>query len=90
MKFAFWQIKLDNYSSCLCTFTNPFAQFSFCQLPFSIKSTSEVQQKRNIALFDNIPDVHIDFADLLNAVYNKVDCDIIFCTVLKRAKCYND
>ena len=48
MKYAFWQIKLDNYSSRLCTFNTPFGRFSFCRLPLGIKSAPEVLQKRNI------------------------------------------
>ena len=33
IKDTFWQIKLDNYSTHLCTFYNPFGLFSFCRLP---------------------------------------------------------
>ena len=89
MKDAFWQIKLDNYSSRLCTFNTPFGRFSFCRLPFGIKSASEVLQKRNIELFGDIPGVRIIFDDLLIAAHDEAEHDVIFRTVLERARRYN-
>lgn len=45
---GFWQIKLDDESTKLCTFNSPFGRYSFKRLPFGIKSASEVYQ-RNIS-----------------------------------------
>ena len=89
MKDAFWQIQLDNYSSRLCTFNTPFGRFSFCRLPFGIKSAPEVLQKRNMELFGDIPGVHIIFDDLLIAAHDEAKHDVIFRTVLERARRYN-
>lgn len=41
-KDGYWQIKLDEPSSRLCTFNMPWGRFRFLRLPFGIKSASEV------------------------------------------------
>ncbi|KAK0139061.1 hypothetical protein N1851_024415 [Merluccius polli] len=40
-KDGYWQIKLDEPSSKLCTFNTPWGRFRFLRLPFGIKSASE-------------------------------------------------
>ncbi|XP_033756234.1 uncharacterized protein K02A2.6-like [Pecten maximus] len=42
---GFWQLKLDEESSKLCTFNSPFGRYSFRRLPFGIKSAPEVYQR---------------------------------------------
>jgi len=46
LKDGFWNIKLDNESSKLCTFNTPFGRYSFCRCPFGISSIPEVFQKK--------------------------------------------
>ena len=88
MKDAFWQIKLGNYSSRLCTFNTPFGRCSFCRLLFGIKSAPEILQKRNMELFGDIPGVHIIFDDHI-ASHDEAEHDVIFRMVLERARRYN-
>ncbi|KAK0144211.1 hypothetical protein N1851_017415 [Merluccius polli] len=45
-KDGYWQIKLDEPSSKLCTFNTPWGRFRFLRLPFGIKSASESRQKQ--------------------------------------------
>ncbi|KAL1277373.1 hypothetical protein QQF64_024046 [Cirrhinus molitorella] len=42
---GFWQIRLDEESSKLCTFNTPFGRYSFTRLPFGISSAPEVFQR---------------------------------------------
>ena len=53
-KSGFWQIKLDEASSKLCTFNSPFGRYRFTRLPFGIKSAPEVFQKSMSNLFEDI------------------------------------
>lgn len=41
---GFWQIKLDEESSKLCTFNTPIGRHRFLRLPFGVSSASEVFQ----------------------------------------------
>jgi hypothetical protein len=39
---GYWQMKLNEQSSKLCTFNTPFGRYRFTRLPFGIKSAPEV------------------------------------------------
>jgi hypothetical protein len=41
---GYWQMKLNEESSKLCTFNTPFGRYRFTRLPFGIKSAPEVFQ----------------------------------------------
>ena len=41
---GYWQMKLNEESSKLCTFNIPFGRYRFTRLPFGIKSAPEVFQ----------------------------------------------
>ena len=50
---AFWHVKLDETSSYLTTMITPFGRFRWARLPFGLKVSSEIFQKRlNDALCD--------------------------------------
>ncbi|KAJ8349864.1 hypothetical protein SKAU_G00249940 [Synaphobranchus kaupii] len=66
-KDGYWQIKLDEPSSKLCTFNIPWGRFRFLRLPFGIKSASEVFQQKNCETFGHIPGVHIIAEDMIIA-----------------------
>jgi len=51
---GFWQLKLTDESSKLCTFNTPFGRYRFKRLPFGINSASEVFQKAMSEMFDDI------------------------------------
>ena len=46
VKEAFWHIKLDEYSSILTTMITPIGRFRWARLPFGLKVSSEIFQKR--------------------------------------------
>ena len=42
---GYWQLKLDEESSKLCTFNTPFGRYRFLRLPFGIVSAREIFQR---------------------------------------------
>lgn len=53
-KDGYWQVKLDETSSNLCTFNSPWDHYKFLKLRFAIKTASEVFQQKNCETFRNI------------------------------------
>ena len=43
-KSGFWQLKLDEESSLLCTFNTPIGRYRFTRLPFGVKCAPEIFQ----------------------------------------------
>lgn len=86
MKDGFWQIKLDESSSRLCTFNTPFGRYSMLRMPFGISSAPEIFQKRSNELFGDIPGVNIVFDDLIIAAADDSEHDRILKQVLDRAQ----
>ncbi|PFX16138.1 Uncharacterized protein K02A2.6 [Stylophora pistillata] len=68
---GYWQVKLDEASSKLCTFNTPFGIYRFTRLPFGIKSAPEVFQNHMTELFTDVEGVKVIVDDLL--VWGKDD-----------------
>jgi len=62
---GYWQVKLDEASSKLCTFNTPYGRYRFTRLPFGIKSAPEMFQHRMSELFEDIEGVKAIVDDLL-------------------------
>lgn len=88
-KDGYWQIKLDEPSSKLCTFNTPWGRFRFLRLPFGIKSASEVFQQKNHETFGDIQGVHIIADDMIIAASSEQEHDDILRKVMERAKTAN-
>ena len=88
-KDGYWQIKLDEPSSKLCTFNTPWGRFRFLRLPFGIKSASEVFQQKNCETFGDIPGVYIIADDMIIAASSEQEHDVILQKVMERAKTAN-
>jgi hypothetical protein len=86
LKDSYWQVKLDESSSRLCTFNTPFGRYRFKRMPFGITSASEILQKRAYKAFGDIEGVHIIADDMLLAADNDSDHDQIMRKVLERAR----
>ena len=86
LKDGYWQIELDTESSLLCTFATPFGRYRFTRMPFGISSASEVFQKKNEAVFEDIPGIHIVADDIIIASSTVQEHDHILRQVLERAK----
>ncbi|KAL7849545.1 hypothetical protein SRHO_G00211680 [Serrasalmus rhombeus] len=62
---GFWQLKLDNASSHLCTFNTPFGRYRFLRLPFGINSAPEVFHRTVKQLFEGIDGLETYIDDIL-------------------------
>lgn len=67
LKDGYWQVELHEESSMLCTCATPFGCYRFMQMPFGLKSASEVFQKKNEAVFEGIQGIHIVADDIIVA-----------------------
>ncbi|RXN06058.1 Transposon Ty3-I Gag-Pol [Labeo rohita] len=85
-KDGYWQIKLDEPSSKLCTFNSPWGRYCFRRLPFGIRSASEVFQQKNCETFGDIQGVHIIADDMIIAASSEQEHDEILDKVMERAK----
>ena len=54
-KDSFWQIRRDQKSSLLTTFSTPFGRYGFLRMPFGINSASEVFRRSMEQLFAGYP-----------------------------------
>lgn len=89
MKDGFYQIKLDESSSDLCTFNTPFGRFKFLRLPFGLCSAPELFQKKNMEIFGDISNVEIYFDDLIVSGSTEEEHDLALMEVFKKAETYN-
>lgn len=86
MKEGFWQVRLDEASSDLCTFNTPMGRHRFRRLPYGIKSAPEVFQQLNSENFSDIPGVQIIFDDIIVAGKTELEHDRALVAVLERAR----
>ena len=58
---GYWQVKLDEASSKLCTVNSPFGRYRFTRLLFGIKSAPEVFQQQMSEIFEDIEGVKVTY-----------------------------
>lgn len=79
LKDGYYQVKLDEQSSKLCTFSSPFGLYRYLRSPFGLSVLPEHFQKLTHNLFGNIPGVKVYFdniivgADTQEELYNVVN-----------------
>lgn len=83
---GFYNIKLADNSTDLCTFSTPFGCYKFLRLPFGLSVAPEIFQKYTENTFGDIPGVVIYCDDLLICGENEEEHDKILKCVLERAK----
>ncbi|XP_033749332.1 uncharacterized protein K02A2.6-like [Pecten maximus] len=86
---GFWQLKLDEESSKLCTFNSPFGRYSFRRLPFGIKSAPEVYQRAISEMVNDLEGCDAIVDDLLIWGENIERHDERLKKVLDRVREYN-
>jgi hypothetical protein len=62
---GFWQMKLDDASSRLCTFNTPEGRYRFLRLSYRILSVPEVYHKTIHMIFEHIPGVETMMDDII-------------------------
>ncbi len=86
---GFWQLRLDEESSKLCTFITPFGRYRFLRLPFGISSAPEVYHKTVHAMFDSLAYVDTSMDDIIIAGATLEEHDNNLTKVLDIARKYN-
>ena len=56
-KKGYWHVELDEESSLLCTFNTPFGRYKFNRLPFGVRVSQDVFQKKLDHAYEGIPNV---------------------------------
>ena len=56
-KKGYWHVELDHNSSLLCTFNTPFGRYRFKRLPFGVRVSQDVFQRKLDEAFKGIPNV---------------------------------
>lgn len=64
-KNGFWQLKLDEKSSYLCTFNTPIGRYRFTSLPFGVKCAPEIFQRTMDRMVDDLNGVEIIMDDVI-------------------------
>ena len=63
-KSGFWQLKLDEESSHLCTFNTPIRRYRFTTLPFGVKCALEIFQRNIHDLVEDLDGVEVMMDDV--------------------------
>lgn len=86
---GFWQMKLDDASSRLCTFNTPEGRYRFLRLPYGILSAPEVYHKTIHTIFEHIPGVTTMMDDVIVWGSTKEEHDTRLRQVLERTRSVN-
>ncbi len=83
---GFWQVKLDEKSSLLCTFNTPFGRYRYKRLPFGISSAPEVFHRIMSDIFMDIPGVDTSMDDIIVYGANQEEHDERVRQVLQKCR----
>ena len=86
---GYWQLKLDDESSKLCTFNTIYGRWRFLRLPFGLNVAPEIFQRRMETLFEGVQGVQVVMDDILVFGSNEAEHDarvIQVLDILEKAK----
>ena len=64
---GFWQLKLNDKSSHLCTFNTPIGRYGFTRLPFGVKCAPEIFQRNMDRMNEDLEGVEVIMDDFVVA-----------------------
>jgi len=67
VKSGFWQLKLNEESSLLCTFNTPIGRYRFTRLPFGVPCTQEIFQRTMDQMVEDLDGVEVIMDDVIIA-----------------------
>ncbi|KAK7106746.1 hypothetical protein V1264_017967 [Littorina saxatilis] len=85
---GYWQLKLDEESSKLCTFNTPWGRYRFLRLPFGIVSASEIFQRVMSQMVEDIEGTEAVMDDVVVSGSNTKEHDKRLKKVMEKAKSY--
>ena len=83
---GFYQIRLDEESSKLCTFNTPFGRYRYLRLPFGISSAPEVYSQAMRQMFEGLENVNTSMDDIIVWGKTRQERDTALCKALEVAK----
>ncbi len=66
-RHGFWQVKLDEKSSKLCTMGTPWGHYRFLRLPFGVHLALEVFNRIMTEIFEDFEEVDTSMDDVVLA-----------------------
>ena len=85
-KSGYWTIKLSEASSYLTTFNTPFGRFRYLRLPFGLKSSQDIFQRKIDECYEGIDGVVALVDDILVYGQTREEHDRILRSVLTRSQ----
>ena len=64
---GFWQLKLDEESSRICTFNTPIGRYRFTRLPFGVKCAPEIFQRTMDRMVEDLDGMEVIMDDAIAA-----------------------
>ncbi len=86
---GFWQLKLDDASSKLCSFNTPYGRYCFLRLPFGIASAPEVYHKTVHMIYEHLDGVDTSMDDIIVWGASKEEHDARLRRVLEATRSAN-
>ena len=83
---GYWQLKLDEESSNLCTFNTPFGRYRFLRVPFGIVSASEIFQRVMSQMVEDIAGSEAIMDDIVVWGKDQAEHDMRLKQVMDKAK----
>ena len=88
-KKGYWHVALDHESSLLCTFNTPFGRCRFKRLPFGVKLSQDVFQRKLDEVYKDIPNVMGIADDIMVCGSTESEHDQAFCKMLEANRKHN-
>lgn len=88
-KKGYWHVDLDEESSYLCTFNTPFGRYRFKRLPFGVKVSQDIFQRKLNEVYKDIPNVTGIADDILVVGETQEEHDEAFLKMLKASRANN-
>ena len=83
---GYWQLKLDEESSKLCTFNTPFGRYRFLRVPFGTVSASEIFQRVMSQMVEDIDGNEAIMDDIVMWGKDQAEHDMRLKQVMDKAK----
>jgi len=88
-KKGYWHVALDHESSLLCTCNTPFGQYRFKRLPFGVKLSQDIFQRKLDEVYKDIPNVMRIADDIVVCGSTESEHDKAFCKMLEATRKHN-
>ena len=62
---GYWQLKLDEQSSMLCTFNTPYGRYRYTRMPFGVNAAPEIFQRTMNQILEGLDGVEVIMDDIL-------------------------